>query len=222
MERGGRFRETGTDSIPGTSLLVASRAGLFCAMKTVENPIVSDALQRLVTRLENDSTLLDPHHLRRRLEALDQLEAHVTFASPALSTDLIDPHLHRRATAICAKLEAANDERYAAIRAEIRRGHGLGALLHWAQSLTETSPLESQVDRTPPNGLAYDYLDDLLSGVLQLEEPAASTATPDQEMVFYQPTPARHIFHLLRLTELTDDDVLIDLGSGVGHVALLI
>jgi precorrin-6B methylase 2 len=41
-------------------------------------------------------------------------------------------------------------------------------------------------------------------------------------MVFYQPTPARHIFQMLARLALGEDDVLIDLGSGLGHVPLLV
>src|SRR6201999_1757176 len=41
-------------------------------------------------------------------------------------------------------------------------------------------------------------------------------------MVAYQPTPARHIFDLIRRTKLDAEDVFIDLGSGLGHVPLLI
>ncbi len=42
------------------------------------------------------------------------------------------------------------------------------------------------------------------------------------EMVSYQPTPARHIFDLIRQTALTERDSLIDLGSGLGHVTLMV
>jgi hypothetical protein len=40
-------------------------------------------------------------------------------------------------------------------------------------------------------------------------------------MVFYQPTPARHVFDVIGRTALTERDVLVDLGSGLGHVPLL-
>nr|WP_225562439.1 MULTISPECIES: methyltransferase domain-containing protein [unclassified Pseudoxanthomonas] len=40
-------------------------------------------------------------------------------------------------------------------------------------------------------------------------------------MVFYQPTPARHLLALLRRLDLRESDVLIDLGSGLGHLPLL-
>jgi Histone methylation protein DOT1 len=57
--------------------------------------------------------------------------------------------------------------------------------------------------------------------VLGLEAPDPPPTHPPDGMVFYQPTPARHIFHLFRLTALSESDVLIDLGSGLGHVPLL-
>jgi hypothetical protein len=192
-------------------------------MKIVENPVVPDALQRLVTEFENDPTLLDPRHLRQRLEALDRLDAHLTFAFSAVSpSDSIEPELHRRATAICARLEAANGELYAAIRSEIRRASRPGALLRWVHLSEDISPPASEVARIPANGMGYDHLDDLLCGVLQLEEPGAAPDPQNQEMVSYQPTPVRHILHLLRVTELSAADVLIDLGSGLGHVPLLV
>ena len=182
-----------------------------------------DALQRLVTRFENDPTLLDPHHLRQRLEALDRLDAHLTFAFSAASpSDSIEPELYRRATEICARLEAANTKLYAAIRREIRRTLRPDALLRWVHLSEAISSPASEVVPIPANRVGYDHLDDLLSGVLQLEEPAASPTPPNREMVSYQPTPARHIFHLLRVTELSAADVLVDLGSGLGHVALLV
>jgi hypothetical protein len=41
-------------------------------------------------------------------------------------------------------------------------------------------------------------------------------------MVFYQPTPVRHILHLIAATALAEDDVFVDLGSGLGHLSLLV
>jgi Histone methylation protein DOT1 len=64
-------------------------------------------------------------------------------------------------------------------------------------------------------------LDELIIGVLQFEEPDTTTVQPAAEMVFYQPTPARHIFDLLERTALIEDDMLVDIGSGLGHVPML-
>ena len=192
-------------------------------MKTAGSPVALDALQRLVAQLENDDSLLETHQLRRRLEALDRLDAHLTFAFSAASpSDSIAPELYRRATVICAKLEAANGELYTTIRSEIQRASRPDALFRCVSLSGDISPPTSEVVHIPANGMGFDHLDDLLSGVLQLEEPTAAPTPPDQEMVFYQPTPARHIFHLIHVTELTAADVLVDLGSGLGHVALLV
>jgi SAM-dependent methyltransferase len=68
---------------------------------------------------------------------------------------------------------------------------------------------------------SYDYLDELISGVLQFEEPSPEIVQLELEMVSYQPTPARHIFDLIRRAALTERDFLIDLGSGLGHVTLM-
>jgi hypothetical protein len=70
--------------------------------------------------------------------------------------------------------------------------------------------------------MGYDYLDELISGVLQFEEPNEATIQREWEKVFYQPSPSRHILDLIGQTALTEADVLIDLGSGLGHVPLMV
>src|SRR6185312_11791097 len=55
----------------------------------------------------------------------------------------------------------------------------------------------------------------------QLRPPGTAITTLPPDMVAYQPTPARHILALLAQTQLTADDVLLDFGSGLGHVPLL-
>jgi Methyltransferase domain len=201
-------------------------------MKESLQPL-TDALRRLVAQLENDPSLLEPNQLRQRLEALDRLDAHFPYAAdPAFGPESIGAELHRRARTICAKLEAANRELYQAIRCEIQCGSPPNGLLRWVHpsppapslntpSLDIASP-ESKETCGPTDGLGYDYLDELLSGVLQFEEPGAAHLPREPEKVFYQPTPARHIFSLIRLMALTATDVLVDLGSGLGHVSLLV
>lgn len=170
------------------------------------------ALRSLVEELEQDRTLHDPDRLCRRVEALDRLEIYLLDGhSPALNAQF-----YRRAKALSARLEAANGELFQSIRREIQRGAGPDTLLSWVHQsgLAHGEGYEY-------HGEGYDYLDELIIGVLQFEEPGAAVAPLGAEMVFYQPTPARHIFDLIRRTSLTERDVLIDLGSGLGHVPLL-
>lgn len=162
------------------------------------------ALQTLVEELEQDRSLPEPDRLSRRIEALDRLEAHLLNGVPSIA-----PGIYHRAKALNARLEAANSKVYRAIRRQIQRGATPDILL---QSIPKSHLAQ---------GEGYDYLDELIVGVLQFEEPAVSVAPLPAEMVFYQPTPARHIFDLIGRTALTARDVLVDLGSGLGHVPLL-
>jgi hypothetical protein len=177
-----------------------------------------DALERLVEQFDEDEALLlDPSQLRRRVEAMDLLDAHFPDASQPISDAASNTaELYRRARAIYARLEAVNCELYEGIRGEIRRGGRPDALLRWAASSVEMEGVAG-----PANGMGYDYLDELISGVFQFEEPDAEPVRREAEMVLYQPTPARHIFDLIGLTALTATDVLVDIGSGLGHVPLL-
>ena len=180
--------------------------------------ILTDALQRLVGQMENNRSLVEPNQLRLRLEALDRLDAYFPNTPEApFDAEAIEPGLYRRAEAICARLEAVNGELYETIRGEIQRGSPPDSLLRWLQPSLDIEDVGS-----PADGLGYDYLDELISGVLQFEEPDARHIAREPEKVFYQPTPARHIFDLFGLAALTATDVLVDLGTGLGHVPLLV
>lgn len=169
--------------------------------------------REFITWLEADSTLFEPDQLRRRMEALDRLDQ---------LDDWTEEPSDPRTGALRAKLEAVNAGLYHAIRGQIRNGDARSALLPWIERCTELPDRE-------PAGLRYDGLDELIAGVLQLHEPdKESDEEPDSaavhrtpEMVFYQPTPVRHILEMLRLCTLSAADVLIDLGSGLGHVPIL-
>ncbi|HEV2621328.1 MAG TPA: class I SAM-dependent methyltransferase [Frateuria sp.] len=172
---------------------------------------MSRALHDLLGEIERDRTLLEPGRLRERGAALDRLENH-RLGAPAAEAGL-----HERIGALCAALEAIDDQLHRSIRQDIRRGAGAQALLGHARV---AGPDPNAADGATA-GDGYDHLDTLVSGVLQIEAPQGRLAGLSQEMVFYQPTPARHIFDLLARTGLGADDVLIDLGSGLGQVALI-
>jgi hypothetical protein len=107
------------------------------------------------------------------------------------------------------ELELINGRLYQSIREDIQRGQGARRLLPWVAKLPSHG-----------DGEGYDPLDVLVSGVLGLAEPDDVTEL-DAEMVFYQPTPARHIFDFIARASMEAQDTVIDLGSGLGHVTLL-
>jgi len=178
----------------------------------------SHQLQRLVAQLENEPSLLEPNQLRRRMEALDRLDANFPDTHQLVfGAESGETRLYRRVRAMYARLEAVNCELYQSIRSEIQRGARPDTLLQWvhpAACIADVADLA--------HGIGYDYLDELIIGVLQLEEPHDGHVQRGPEMVFYQPTPARHIFRLIGLAAFTATDVLVDLGSGLGHVPLLV
>ena len=168
------------------------------------------ALASLIDDLEQDRSLEEPRHLRPRIEALDDLEAYLPDGP--VGQHIAITLLHR-AKAIYSRLESVNLSLYKSIRQDIQRGAGRASLLEWMPDGNDAASLT--------NSRGYDYLDELISGVLQFEKPSAEVVQLEPEMVAYQPTPARHIFDLIRRTELTERDFLIDLGSGLGHVTLM-
>lgn len=177
------------------------------------------ALQNLISELQQDPSLDEPHRLRRRIEALDHLDAYLSDGQvSAVVPESIEAALYHQARAIYAKLESANFKLYQAIRHDIQRGAGPDSLLRWVPPKSSRTATEVNL----ADGESYDYLDDLISGVLQFRRPSAEVVQLPAEMVSYQPTPARHIFDLIDRIALTGRDLFIDLGSGLGHVPLLV
>ncbi len=171
---------------------------------------IETVLASLIEDLEQDRSLEEPRLLRQRIEALDDLEV---YLPDGLAGQPIPTALLHRAKAIYSRLQSVNLSLYKSIRRDIQRGAGRASLLEWMPDGNDAANLT--------NSVGYDYLDELISGVLQFEEPSAEVAQLEPEMVAYQPTPARHIFDLIDRTALTEREFLIDLGSGPGHVALM-
>lgn len=159
-----------------------------------------NTLPEWLARMEDDGALREPMNLRERLDALDRLELHAEAFS--------DPAWLARAESLRSTLEAFNQQLYAQVRQDMRAGRQ--AFAPWIDAL-----------EAAPAGDGYDYRDDLVSGVLAFDEPGEAAPLPP-EMVFYQPTPARHVFDLIRRTPLNEHDVLMDLGSGMGIVPMLV
>lgn len=166
-----------------------------------------NALHRLIGDLENDHSLEQPTRWRERIDALDRIENLLAYApEETLSTTA----LHQRARVLQTRLEDSQRRLCEAIRAAIMQGAGAQALHGWISPGDDANPQ------------SYDHLDALISDVLSFEEPTGDIAALDDEMVFYQPTPARHVFDLIERAAIDDNDVLIDLGSGLGHVPMLV
>lgn len=164
-----------------------------------------------VPGLESGPDLLAPERLGERLAVLDEVDAvlgHATELPACAGSGRIG-----RLRALRKRLEAANRELYEEARADIRAGHSR-RLRQWL--VDEPGSGASRA------GLSFDIRDEIVSGVLHLPEPEEPEVAMSAEMLAYQPTPARHIVDLIAAGRLSQDDVLVDLGSGLGHVPLLV
>lgn len=171
------------------------------------------AVPDLLCLMEADSLLFHPRQLKKRLMALDALDA--AFGS-SLGEAFTHSLLHRRAETLVRRLEAANAALYQSVRSGIVRNTQPHALLQWLDDLAR----DGESSASP--GLGFDYRDEFISGVLQLPEPGEPDLQLSPEMVHYQPTPVRHILRLIETAMISRHDVFVDLGSGLGHVPILV
>jgi precorrin-6B methylase 2 len=156
------------------------------------------------------------------------------FGDRARALDLLEPVLDRlaslqragnrfqalaglleRAGALRARLEAADERLFRQIRVQIAF-HGLAS-----------NELRQELIACAGRGLAegewgYDSLDALVGGVLRVGPPPAETQAREPGMVCYQPTPVRVILELVECADLQPYDLFIDIGSGLGQVAILV
>jgi hypothetical protein len=180
---------------------------------------MSDSRQaslHFLTLLETDSSLFEASQLQKRLDLLDELDARFgDLCSETCAEHAFYAAIDHRVRAIRTQFEALNSELYRSLRLDIQHGAQPHALLSWARNSAC-----HEIGRPAP-GPAYDYQDELVSGILQLQEPRDVSPRPGHEMLFYQPTPVRHILHLVTSSALSEVDTLVDLGSGLGHVPLL-
>lgn len=165
---------------------------------------MNSSTQTLLDELLQDRSLRNPDQLRRRIDALEQLESWLFNRSETLA-----PSHRQCGEALTAELEAINSRLYQDIRNAIRQGGGADSLRAWRACLRDDTA-----------GEKYGPLDTLIAGVLDFQAPA-EVPEPGDEMVFYQPTPAQAIFDFIERASITPPDVVMDLGAGLGHVTLL-
>lgn len=175
------------------------------------------ALHQFLRNLETVSDILRPEQLAKRLTLLDRLDAMLGDRSMGTGMNTPDSPILTHAQGIRQRLEEANEELYRQVRAEIAR-EGTSATFHqWLMDVAGNDGVGE-----PHSRLGFDARDEIVSGVLQFCEPGEPDLPQSPEMVQYQPTPVRHILDLIAISELSEEDVLVDLGSGLGHVPLLV
>lgn len=185
--------------------------------------MIARELQSQLAAIEADAALYEPASFARRAAALDHIEVHVSdrieglLRAPDAPEGLAE--LRQDAKRVRRRLEAADDALFGRLRADIRAGRRSGAAL---ARLIDGSVGRDSPGRRRNDEVGYDTLDLFVNGLLRVREVPAETRASEPEMVAYQQTPARIIFELVERAQLADGDVLFDLGSGLGHVPILV
>ncbi len=152
------------------------------------------------------------------LEALDALEFHVLDLMENSHADsemrsIRDQavQLHTRITSIA---QAIIDNLIQDIRTQQLTPPALKQLFNgYARSVLDESI------RDEPD---YDFFDDFLTHLLQVDYEPSETHSRTDEMVYLQPTPGRVILDMINALSLTEADCFYDLGSGLGRVPILV
>lgn len=167
----------------------------------------AERLGFLMERLEDDPLLFQQDSLSERLLAMDEIDALIGGCAFA--------EIEARALALQGRLESANAELYQHLRSEILCGRKQ-TIRRW---LDELNPERQNI--LPRPGLGFDARDEFMASIFQHSDPGDVSSPGSQEMIPYQPTPVRHVLRLLESVTLSADDLFVDLGSGMGHVPLM-
>lgn len=168
-------------------------------------------------KLENDETLALDASLPARARALEWAAlvdefAHWNRRNPAARA------LQQRAGALRQRLTALNAQLFQRLREQIRAGNYTPpGLRRQFDQYTDYRPGQAGTRH-----LSSDGLDVLVNGLLKVEACSTTTQSPGPDMIHYQPTPARVVLDLLDHAGLQPDDVVYDLGSGLGQVVILV
>lgn len=180
-----------------------------------------DVLEARLTAFERSAQLFTDGQFAARAEALDAVQQVYQLLQVNRRDARWGAHLHalkQQAKGLETRLRAADAEFFQTLRRHIRsREHTPASLRRFFDAHTRYRPGRlGQIHR------GYDALDALVQGLIRAEHEPESSQTLDRDMVHYKPVPARVILDLVDQVQLTADDVFYDLGSGLGHVAILV
>ena len=172
--------------------------------------------------LEQDAALYQQKNFNKRAEALDLLEFSVMHQPAQFSGETGQSaqwlSLKRSAEKIKAQLEEIDVNLFEKLREKIKNGEYLQEGFKSLISVYIGFNLEDNHPEEPD----YDNLDLFINGLFPFQPMPEQTRDLEPEMVYYQKTPARIIFELVEKARFVKEDVFVDLGSGLGQVAIVV
>ena len=173
-----------------------------------------------IDSLEQDERLWLADNFIERIKAIDFLELHMSDdVGKVNNTELTDAErlsLVQRAKALKQRLDDANERPFAHLLVSIRSNDRSTIKQYFKQAEQQIST------RTDEEFVGYDEIDNLVTGLLEVGLVPEEPKERDPDMIYYQPTPARIILKLINELHPTYDDIFYDLGSGLGHVPILV
>ena len=176
-----------------------------------------------IDAVKQDDTLYAEKNFDERAEAIDLLEFQVTEHLEYLLQGTTHPGelmvLKRRVEKIKTELEEVDLVLFQKLRESIRgSGYRGTKFKKLVSGYFDLKPEESEGHDTP----GYDNLDIFINRLFSFQPIPEPTKSLEPEMVYYQKTPARLIFELAEKVHFSKQDVFVDLGSGLGQVAILV
>lgn len=170
-----------------------------------------------IQTIADDGLIYGEKNFDARADAIDFLEFHILDQIDTLLR--AEDHdrlteLHHQATEIKSQLEEVDNKLFSKLQHEIKqkryKGEAFEALVR------EYVSFENHDEE------GYDNLDIFINRLRAVRDMPEQSKPLKPEMVFYQKTPARIIFELVKKARFTKDDVFFDIGSGMGQVVMLV
>jgi hypothetical protein len=137
----------------------------------------------------------------------------------ALEGNIDSTDLMQHAEKVKRQLGAVNTKMFQKLRTEISQGnYREGSLIKLIDKYLD----HHLATALQPDIAGYDNLDIFINGLLTYRDLPAETKEREPGMVYYQKTPARIIFELVKKAAFQPGDVFYDLGSGLGQAAMLV
>lgn len=185
----------------------------------------AESLNEIRSDLESvrgNALLYQQKNFSARVEALDFIDFHIIGHIDALLLQIGPPDelllLRQEADKLKVELERIDNQHFDELRVAIQAG--AYKIPGFKTLIEECTDLDLS-----PNGqeeIGYDNLDVFINGLLPGPAIRTEVQTLEEEMVYYQKTPARIVFEMVEQVRFNGEDVFFDIGSGLGQAAMLV
>ncbi len=177
-------------------------------------------ISAVIDRLGQNHILYEAGSFVDRMKALDVLELqmldNIEPENDGKLTEAEKLRLKQRAEALKQKWADADERLFSQLLRSIRSNDLAVVKRCYAEA-------EQQISRKADDDLlGYDEIDMLTNGLLEVSSVPAEPEERDGDMIYYQPTPTRIIMKLIDKLHPTHEDTFYDLGSGLGHVPIVV